>query len=118
VAQLTVIQDVVSSMLPPSPPSPPFFFLQFHAPKSNIQISDPDTWSYGNDFNNNQGGVWAMQWEDSGMYSPFKSCTILTHLPRLFSKGIYIWLWSRNTIPGDIKSNQPNPATWPAPRGR
>jgi hypothetical protein len=60
-------------------------------------ISDPDTWSYGNDFNNNQGGVWAMQWEDSG---------------------VYIWLWSRNYIPSDIKNNQPNPASWPAPRGR
>jgi len=60
-------------------------------------IIDPDTWSYGHDFNNNGGGVWAMQWEESG---------------------VYIWLWARNFIPNDIKLNQPNPASWPNPRGR
>jgi len=60
-------------------------------------ITDPDSWSYGPDFNNNGGGVWAMQWE---------------------STGVYVWLWARNWIPADIKANQPNPSSWGAPRGR
>jgi len=60
-------------------------------------ISDPDPGSYGNGFNNNNGGVWAMQWEDSG---------------------VYIWLFPRGKIPTDIQKHQPNPAGWGDPRGR
>eukprot|EP00026_Physarum_polycephalum_P013123 Phypoly_transcript_13495.p1 GENE.Phypoly_transcript_13495~~Phypoly_transcript_13495.p1 ORF type:complete len:339 (+),score=55.22 Phypoly_transcript_13495:108-1019(+) len=60
-------------------------------------IIDPDTWSYGLDFNAHGGGVYAMQWE---------------------ADGVYVWLWARDFIPNDIKLNQPNPASWPNPRGR
>jgi len=60
-------------------------------------ITDPDSWSYGPDFNKNGGGVWAMQWESSG---------------------VYIWEWARGYVPADVTNNQPNPAGWGNPRGR
>jgi hypothetical protein len=60
-------------------------------------ITDYDTWSYGTLFNANQGGVWAMQWEDSG---------------------IYIWLWARGSVPSDVLNGTPNPAGWGIPRAR
>lgn len=62
---------------------------------SGCAVQDHDTWSYGTDFNNNGGGVWAMQWESSG---------------------IYIWLWARDWIPADIKSNNPDVGSWGTPR--
>jgi len=55
----------------------------------------PSTQSYGQGFNNGGGGVFAMQWEDSG---------------------IYIWFWPRNGIPGDILALQPNTAGWGTPQ--
>jgi hypothetical protein len=45
-------------------------------------FSDPDSWSYGPDFNDNGGGVWAMQWESSGI-SPLSS--LLSPLSSLLS---------------------------------
>jgi len=58
---------------------------------------DVDSTTYGNGFNNIGGGVYAMQWEDSG---------------------VYIWFFPRNRIPADINSNTPNPAGWGNPRAR
>jgi len=60
-------------------------------------IYDPDPNSYGQGFNNIGGGVYAMQWEDSG---------------------IYVWFFPRNAIPADIQSGQPTLATWGNPRAR
>jgi hypothetical protein len=50
--------------------------------------------SYGNGFNANGGGVYAMQWESSG---------------------IYVWFFPRNAIPGDISAGQPNTRNWGLP---
>jgi len=50
--------------------------------------------SYGVDFNNNGGGVYAMQYEDSG---------------------VFIWFFPRNAIPSDIRGHNPNPASWGTP---
>jgi len=55
----------------------------------------PTTQSYGQGFNNDGGGVFAMQWADSG---------------------IYIWFFPRNGIPGDINNFQPNTAAWGTPQ--
>jgi len=63
---------------------------------SGCAIEDYDSWSYGTNFNNNNGGVWAMQWEASG---------------------IYIWLWARDWIPADITAKQPTLENWGTPRG-
>lgn len=51
--------------------------------------------SYGNGFNANGGGVYAMQWESSG---------------------IYVWFFPRNAIPGDITSGKPDTTKWGAPQ--
>jgi len=63
---------------------------------AGCSVKDYDTWSYGTNFNANGGGVFALQWEASG---------------------IYIWLWARNYIPADITSGNPNVASWGTPRG-
>jgi hypothetical protein len=52
--------------------------------------------SFGAGFNSNGGGVYAMQWVDSG---------------------ISMWFFPRTAIPGDITAGQPEPSTWPAPFG-
>lgn len=49
---------------------------------------------FGDKFNAGSGGVYAMQWESSG---------------------IYVWFWPRNKIPADIKSGKPNTASWGLP---
>ncbi|KAG9236751.1 glycoside hydrolase family 16 protein [Amylocarpus encephaloides] len=50
--------------------------------------------AYGNSFNNNGGGVYAMQWESSG---------------------IYVWFFPRNAIPADIRNNAPVTGNWGLP---
>lgn len=50
--------------------------------------------AYGTPFNNNGGGVYAMQWESSG---------------------IYVWFWPHASVPGDITAGTPNTANWGLP---
>lgn len=50
--------------------------------------------SYGQAFNDNGGGVYVMQWVDTG---------------------ISVWFFPRNNIPADITANHPTPWTWPDP---
>lgn len=55
------------------------------------------TWNsanFGTGFNNNGGGVYAMQWESSG---------------------IYVWFFPRNAIPQDIHSRRPQTQNWGLP---
>jgi len=84
------------------------------ARKQNGKVSGPDCWisdpnqpnnagcgvtattgnSYGTGFNNNKGGVYAMEWSNAG---------------------INIWFFPRNNIPADVNSDTPTPSTWPVP---
>jgi len=57
-------------------------------------VQSTDNLSFGAGFNNNKGGVFAMQWEASG---------------------IYVWFWRRNGIPSNVLSNSPDPASWGKP---
>jgi len=57
-------------------------------------VTSASTQSYGQGFNNNGGGVYAMQWS---------------------SAGINIWFFPRNNIPADVTSATPTPSTWPTP---
>lgn len=50
--------------------------------------------SYGDGFNNVGGGVYAMQWESSG---------------------IYVWFWPRGQIPADITNGAPVTGNWGLP---
>jgi len=50
--------------------------------------------SFGGGFNNNGGGVFAMQWENSG---------------------VFIWFFERGQIPGDIQANNPDTTRWGTP---
>lgn len=50
--------------------------------------------SFGGGFNSNGGGVYAMQWVDSG---------------------ISVWFFPRSAIPGDITAGEPNPSGWQSP---
>jgi len=57
-----------------------------------------DASTYGNGFNNyNAGGIYAYEWTDDH---------------------ISIWNFHRDSIPGDITANKPNPAGWGAPLGK
>ncbi|KAF9556240.1 hypothetical protein CPC08DRAFT_737146 [Agrocybe pediades] len=57
-------------------------------------FSDPDPSSYGQQFNNGNGGVFAHLWD---------------------STGIRIWRFQRSDIPKDIRDHTPNPASWGIP---
>ena len=57
-------------------------------------IWSPSTSSYGANFNNQGGGVYACQW---------------------VGNAISIWYFPRNNIPWDITNNQANPANWGTP---
>ncbi|KAM3080424.1 hypothetical protein ACMFMG_005379 [Clarireedia jacksonii] len=50
--------------------------------------------AYGTPFNNNGGGVYAMQWESSG---------------------IYVWFFPRGSIPADITAGKPVTGNWGLP---
>jgi hypothetical protein len=50
--------------------------------------------SYGKSFNDNRGGVYAMQWVNSG---------------------ISVWFFPRGSIPADIEADHPMPWTWQKP---
>ena len=52
---------------------------------------------YGAGFNAIGGGVYAMQWESSG---------------------IYVWFFPRNAIPADVTSGSPNPSGWGTPTAK
>jgi len=56
-------------------------------------VQDTDTSSFGAQFNSNGGGVFAMQWEKTG---------------------VYIWFWRRGTVPANI--NSPDPTSWGTPK--
>jgi hypothetical protein len=53
-----------------------------------------NTGAYGNGLNAQGGGIYAMQWESSG---------------------IYVWFFPRNAIPAGFTSGNPTPATWGQP---
>ena len=50
--------------------------------------------SYSDGFNNNGGGVYAMEWTSSA---------------------INIWFWPHDSTPGDAYSSNPNPGGWGVP---
>lgn len=50
--------------------------------------------SYGDGFNNNGGGVYAMEWTSSA---------------------IKIWFWPHGSTPDDARGSNPNPACWGNP---
>lgn len=50
--------------------------------------------AYGDGFNNVGGGVYAMQWESSG---------------------VYVWFWPRSSIPADITNGAPVTGNWGLP---
>ncbi|KAG4437287.1 hypothetical protein IFR05_007225 [Cadophora sp. M221] len=50
--------------------------------------------AYGDSFNRNGGGVYAMQWESSG---------------------IYVWFFPRGNIPADITNGRPDTRNWGTP---
>jgi len=60
---------------------------------AGCSVIDTNTQSYGDNFNNNGGGVWATQW---------------------LGTGISIWFFPAGSIPADITANAPDPGTWPA----
>ncbi|OCH91522.1 glycoside hydrolase family 16 protein [Obba rivulosa] len=55
-------------------------------------LSDPR--SFGHEFNMQAGGVYALEWQDSGMN---------------------FWFFSRDEIPADVTSANPDPTTWGTP---
>jgi len=60
-------------------------------------ISDPDQSSYGDGFNDANGGVFATE---------------------ITASTISIWHFPSDSIPADIKSDNPDPSTWTMPVGR
>ncbi|KAJ3283064.1 hypothetical protein HK104_010566 [Borealophlyctis nickersoniae] len=56
--------------------------------------TDGNSLTYGTDFNNNNGGMYATLWDASG---------------------IKIWFWWPSIVPADVKANNPNPASWGKP---
>ncbi|MCJ1454169.1 hypothetical protein MMC28_004520 [Mycoblastus sanguinarius] len=57
-------------------------------------IMDSDTTAFGKGFNDNGGGVYAMEWTD---------------------QAIAIWFFPRTKIPADIAAGGPNPSGWGQP---
>jgi len=57
-------------------------------------VSTSNTNNYGTGFNNNGGGVYAMQWAGSG---------------------IYVWFWPRGSIPSDVANSNIDVASWGTP---
>lgn len=50
--------------------------------------------AYGDAFNSNGGGVYAMQWESSG---------------------VYVWFWPHGSVPSDVTAGAPVTANWGLP---
>ncbi|KAJ5921700.1 CAZyme family GH16 [Penicillium verhagenii] len=61
---------------------------------SGCAIVNSDTSSYGDGFNNADGGVYATEWTDSA---------------------INIWFFANSSIPSDITSGSPDPSGWGTP---
>ncbi|KAN0098597.1 glycoside hydrolase family 16 protein [Hyaloscypha variabilis] len=61
---------------------------------NGCSMTTTNSQGYGSGFNANGGGVYAMQWE---------------------STGIYVWFFPRSAIPADITSGSPNPSGWGTP---
>ncbi|KAH8821868.1 concanavalin A-like lectin/glucanase domain-containing protein [Xylogone sp. PMI_703] len=57
-------------------------------------VSTSSTQNYGTGFNAAGGGVYAMQWE---------------------STGIYVWFFPRGSVPSDLSSGQPDTSSWGTP---
>lgn len=57
-------------------------------------VSTGDTNNYGTGFNNNGGGVYAMQWA---------------------STGIYVWFWYHGRVPSDVTNGSPDTSGWGTP---
>ena len=47
--------------------------------------------SFGEPFNNGNGGVYAVEWTNNG---------------------IFMWFWNNGSVPVNVLSNDPNPSTW------
>lgn len=58
-------------------------------------VSSGNSNTYGTGLNNNKGGIYVTRWT--------------------VNEGIQVWFFPRNSIPGDISSNSPNPSTWGTP---
>lgn len=61
---------------------------------AGCSFHDTDTTSYGTGFNNNGGGVFAMEWT---------------------SDGVSIWHFSHSNVPSDALGDAPVPSGWGAP---
>lgn len=57
-------------------------------------IDSTDPTSYGDGFNNNNGGVYATEWTD---------------------EFIQIFFWGHDNVPSDLTNGSPNPASWGQP---
>jgi hypothetical protein len=62
--------------------------------KSGCSVRAADTRGFGTGFNAAGGGVYAMQWE---------------------STGVYVWFFPRSAVPGDISSGSPTTTNWGLP---
>ncbi|KAG2051033.1 hypothetical protein BDR06DRAFT_1062497 [Suillus hirtellus] len=71
-------------------------FSTTHA-DSGCSIEDRDTSSFAYGFNNAQGGVFALLWDNSA--------------------GMSIWHFARANIPADLTAQTPRPSTWGIPAG-
>lgn len=60
-------------------------------------VEDTDTRSFGYGFNNAEGGVFALLWDNSS--------------------GMSVWHFARSEIPADLTAQTPNPSTWSTPAG-
>lgn len=70
-----------------------------NGPDCNLGCSQitSDPVSYGNGFNQNGGGVYALEWTSSH---------------------ISVWFFSRRHVPLDITNQEPNPSSWDQPAAR
>ncbi|KAF8312888.1 concanavalin A-like lectin/glucanase domain-containing protein [Cantharellus anzutake] len=64
-----------------------------------IRASGPNT--YGEGFNSNGGGVYAMIWDDASG-----------------GEGIRIWFFPRGSVPFDVSTGEPQPSGWGTPQAR
>ncbi len=60
-------------------------------------VTDNNTASYGESFNEGHGGVYAMEWT---------------------SEAISVWWWARRDVPTDVSSGNPDPKSWAIPVAR